>query len=252
VRGGFHLGKEKDSQCPDNNHLETFDDFCIPIEQCPDLLNKEKLPSPTTCLNKQELERLEERIHLANRLLIDLAVSLDHFREKVVIPSQLEKAMKGLKGKKISVEVNCESNKEDDILISGMVTLAGKDFLQIIDEAKINTIVPYHVICEVNSNERIDDVKEGKALLKLESCVRRELTFNFGNTVTSSPELFAIFFGRSLIHFLKSLINSEITVHNEGQLYTGILEKVTEEDFSIKIKDSVKTFSPSDICLISY
>lgn len=275
-------------------------DFCIP-ENCPEIIETPRFPSPTSCLQEERLHELEEKIDAANRLLLDLGLSgeqKEHGRRVL---------FDGLKGKKVKVKINCTQEAGEDIdetqgaeaevshieqivnkklkmsgnphlkkrpktkrgkkkslqykhqrkarkpkkdFIEGTVNLVGRNFVEMTNKQKI-MLIPLSKVCVVLTKKKYEPPVHDPSLIDIDPCFRRELTFNFGETVANDPELIQLFFRINLLQYLKRFTGQKLTLRtSEGQIQ-GIL-KGTDND-SILLDDAASTSAniPAEsICLI--
>ena len=77
--------------------------------------------------------------------------------------------------------------------IEGRVTLAGFNFV-VLQEEEIISILPYSQIETIKPNGRFAEPYPEPELSEIDPCLRRDLTFHFGEVVSSSPELIHLFF----------------------------------------------------------
>jgi hypothetical protein len=244
---------------PPNNEdkSNTSNNFCIPEEKLPDLIDREMLTSPTTCLDHSALERLEHRIKKANELLLDLALTGDHGRETVIANPSLEKAFKKLIGIKISIKTLWPVNILLPInflhyrKVSGVITLVGKDFISI-KSIWGERFLPFHSICFITHDEKDTKSEEdGKVLSDIDPCERRELVLKFGKSVVNSPTLFNIFFGHYMRDILRNHIGQPIIIRTGKKRYTGTINEVKEDKLSLKTRKGLDEINFTEISIFS-
>lgn len=184
-------------------------DFCLPIENCPERRQTKQLPSPTSCLNERELQLLDKQIRLKNTFLLNLALSGK--REENDVQKDIFQA---LAGKRVSISTIYGE-------VTGIVQLAGKDFV-LLQSLNSKVTVRYESIIMSCSNQLLEDTIENQELISPTPCDHRALVLEFGETVAASPELFSIFFGLRLNQYVNGWLEKEIEVlgkkHTTGQL----------------------------------
>ena len=236
----------KDFRCPEFIPAFSTDDFCIPEGCCPERIQQPKFPSPTSCLPEEELEEVEALISEANKLLLNLGLSGEREKEEV-----LEKMFEGLIGQRVVVHLEwpSPSNPEKKMCAKGRIFLVGKDFVLLKDEdEKSDLIIPYeHVNC-IKPNNRFAEPDKEPRLADIEPCFRRQLTFNFGEVVASSPELIQIFFGMTLKIYLLLVVGEKVQVLTDGESMQGILCDVFDETFTLKTNDQIIEITISSVC----
>jgi hypothetical protein len=235
--------------CPEVIPASEPDDFCIPTEKCPERIETDKFSSPKTCLDPEALARLEQRIKAANRLLSDLVLSHENNRETVLIDAALERAFIALKGEKVIIETSCGFTSTKSKSVFGVVCDVGRNFCSIIKNKK-KLYLPYHSICSISHKEKLnlDNVDGKKEGLKLDPCLRRDLTLHFGKTVANSPELFSIFFGHTLPSYLSSQKNKQVTIKTEEDIFQGSIHRIEDEHLFLKDGGSEVGISLNKIC----
>lgn len=239
------------------------DDFFLP-EDCPDVIETPKFPSPTSCLPEGQLQELEEKIDGANRMLLDLGLSNEQ--------SELSRRIlfDGLAGEMVKVKINCsvqdENNRDaspeepieevmnrktDRKKRSKKKRLAKKQnvkrkhrhkkkkrsknllegFVHLVgsDFAQIQKkskifIIPFNKICLVLSKKRYQPSFSKATLEDIDPCFRRDLTFKFGETVADDPELVQIFFRIKLSMYLKTFADEKVTVYTNSVNEVGVLK----------------------------
>lgn len=241
--------------CPEFVPADEPDDFCIPEECCPPRLNQPKYPSPNSCLPEEQLEDLEARIRQANQLLLDLGLSGEREPNEI-----FQSAFDGLVGQRVRVEIECsakeaetngigieseasegepeekEVESEEKIVKSGRVMLVGFDFVVLRSRKGREIIIPFEVIQKIKFCGRYAEPGDEPRLNDIDPCFRRRLTFYFGETVSSSPELIQIFFRLRLRIYLMLLVDKRVKVVLEGKKMKGTLFDVHRETITLKLK----------------
>ncbi|MBE4909417.1 hypothetical protein IMZ08_15300 [Bacillus luteolus] len=223
--------------CPEFVPADAPDDFCIPEECCPPRIKQPMFPAPTSCLPEEQQEELEARIKQANQLLLDLGLSGERTPDEI-----FQRAFDGLVGQKVRVEINCPVSEEVDrnIIKRGRVMLVGFDFVVLRNKNGKEIIIPFEVVNTIKLNGRFAEPNEESELTEIDPCFRRRLTFRFGETVSSSPELIQIFFRLRLKIYLMLLVNKRLKVRLEGEKIKGTLFDVHRETLTLKIKKKKK------------
>ncbi len=226
-----------DFNCPEFVPADAPDDFCIPEECCPPRIKTPKFPSPNSCLPEEQLEELEARIRQANQLLLDLGLSGERTPDEI-----FQRAFDGLVGQEVRVELNCPVSEEvtRNIVKRGRVMLVGFDFVVLRNKNGKEIIIPFEKINKIKLNGRFAEPNDEAELNDIEPCFRRRLTFRFGETVSSSPELIQIFFRLRLRIYLMLLVNKKLKVRLEGEKVKGILFDVHRESLTLKVKRKKK------------
>lgn len=213
--------------------------FYSPLHCCPKRHPSPKLSSPTSCLPQEDLEKVLEKIRKANELLLDLALGEDR-----PINETFQKVFDGLKGVRVKIlsasGETCEGN----------VILSGSDFVVLQDEEK-RFLYPYTQIDLVKPFERFADPYHDPELEEVASCFKRELTFNFGCTVSSSPELLHLFFRISMSIYLLSLEGRHFLVQLDGQSIEGVLKHVDKDSFRLEENEQIRNISLNQIQLLT-
>jgi hypothetical protein len=208
-------------------------DFYIPERCCPERFPSPQLPSPADCLPPEVLERVIEEIRDANELLLDLALADDRPLEET-----FQKVFDGLIG--LQVEIKNQLGET----IEGRVTLAGFNFV-VLQEEEMTFILPYSQIELIKPSGRFAEPFPGPELTEIDPCLRRDLTFHFGEVVSSSPELIHLFFRIQLEIYLLILESKRIQVKVDGSTLEGLLADVNKETIDLKVEGE-RTIIPID------
>ena len=107
--------------------------------------------------------------------------------------------------------------------LEGFVKLVGSDFVQL-EKNRETFIIPFNKICLVLSKKPYHPPRTTAPLLDIDSCFRRDLTFNFGETVAHDPELIQIFFRIKLSMYLKTIADEKVTIYTSSGKEKGILK----------------------------
>lgn len=216
---------EKENKCCCQECIKSGEeesDFCIPHECCPKRIPQPKFSSPTSCLPKEQIREVDELIMKANQLLLDLGL------EKREIREVQEKAFKRIEGLHVEVILDNEQNQ----IVSGTVKLVGFDFVILLGESQ--TLIQYENVKYIQTDGELSAPEYEENLSRINPCLKRDLTFEFGKTVAFSPELIQIFFGLTLVIYLMLVVEKNIDViFKDGEIKSGKLCKVSSDSFSI-------------------
>uniref|UniRef100_A0A1S2LZZ6 Uncharacterized protein n=1 Tax=Anaerobacillus isosaccharinicus TaxID=1532552 RepID=A0A1S2LZZ6_9BACI len=229
--------------CPEFVPTGVDDDFCLPCG-CPEQLPQPKFPSPTSALSPQELEEVEECIMAANDLLLSL-VTDDEINERA-----LQLNLRRLRKQFVTVLVDCGNKKEE---VSGIFLDAGKDFIILVNsETKNVTVITTNRILFFSSANRKTEAHHEQELISIDPCLRRQLTFNFGETVTKSPFLLNLFFGLDLSMFLESYVGyyCYVRTDREKQELDGTLIKIRTNSIELTKYDEKQAVDFDEICIM--
>ncbi len=226
----------------DDKHKNDYDkenNFHVPQQCCPERSPSPKLPSPTSCLPQETLGKVLEKIRDANELLLDLALGEERLSDETY-----QKVFDGLIGMRVEITGLSGDSCE------GAVSLSGYDFVVLRNEEKV-FIYPYSGIDIVKPFGRFADHYADPELSKLDPCFRRELTFNFGDVVSSSPELIHLFFRMRLNIYLLVFEEKHIQLQMEEQTIEGQMKKVDKESINLEVDGKLTTISIDKIKLFT-
>ncbi|GAM13517.1 hypothetical protein [Mesobacillus selenatarsenatis] len=235
------------------------DDFCFP-DDCPERIETLKIPSPTSCMPEGQLYELEEKIDGANRMLLDLGLSneqselgrrilfdglagqmvkikincsdheesnteaspADPIEEVINKKTERKKCYKKKRLAKKKRKHRYKKKKLGKNFLKGYVQLVGSDFVQLQKNRK-TFIIPFNKICLVLSKKPYHPPRSHAPLLDIDPCFRRDLTFNFGETVAHDPELIQIFFRIKLSMYLKTFTDEKVIIYTNSEKVIGLL-----------------------------
>jgi hypothetical protein len=141
------------------------------------------------------------------------------------------------------VENNQDINSFEHGNLSGRVHLVGRDFV-LIRNNKEETLIPLLKISSIKPHDRFAQPINEPELTDIDPCLRRALTFNFGETVASSPELIEIFFKMTLPIFLLIYLDKMVKVTVEDEELEGTLTEIDNESLIITIENGNKRIIP--------
>ncbi|MGB2992710.1 MAG: hypothetical protein WBB47_08760, partial [Paenisporosarcina sp.] len=215
------------------------DYFHIPHRCCPDQFPSPTYPSAADCLPPDMLEQVVEKIRDANELLLNLA--LDDNRPQ---HETYQKMFDGLVG--IRVEITNLLGETTE----GKITLVGFDFV-VLREEEMNIMFPFSEIDSIKPFGRYAEPYHDPELTKIDPCFRRDLTFHFGEVVSSSPELIQLFFRIRLSVYLLLFQEKRILVKTDGLTREGLLTEVNKESITLKVEEESTIFPLAMIRLIT-
>lgn len=217
-----------------------INDFCIPEACCPERLPSPKLPSPTDCLPPNKLEQVLEEIEAANELLLDIALDSDR-----PINETYQKVFDGLIG--IRVEITNGLGES----VEGKVTLSGLEFVSL-EEEGTTWLYPYSQIETIKPYGRYAEPFNDPELSQIDPCFRRELTFHFGDVVSSSPELLQLFFRIPLDVYLLLFKGKHVQVKMMESASEGILADVYKDSITLDEQGETTIIQSEMISLITF
>ncbi|WP_050181967.1 hypothetical protein [Domibacillus robiginosus] len=126
---------------------------------------------------------------------------------------------------------------------SGRVHIAGRDFV-VLKKKEQEIIIPFSKIQSIKSFTRHPGLVKEPALIDIDPLLRRCLTFKFGETVASSPELIHLFFKITLPIFLLGCIDKKVKIVLSKKSIIGFIHEVNEETVTIVTPKKVKRIIP--------
>lgn len=151
--------------------------------------------------------------------------------EQIDRKKRLPKNKRGRK-KHLQSKRKRESMKKVKNIIEGKVQLVGRNFVQLINEGKM-IIIPFSKICVIFTKKRFLPADKEQALIDIDPCFRRELTFNFGETVANDPEMIQLFFRLTLPMFLETIESEKVVVNTDNEQFHGRLKSTDSENLII-------------------
>lgn len=222
------------------------DRFGSPCD-CPKTIPTARFNSPNSPLPPDELNRLQKCIEEINDMLRTIGNPNEPEEGDPPNQRQLQLHFRALRGSLVKVMVDCQ-NEELEIL--GLLQEAGIDFIQV-NTLEQKKLIPFERICSLkHENSKAENFEHEQELLNIDTCLRREITFNFGEIVSRSPELINMFFGIPLRLFLLSLVGCELEIKtdDEDELVSGILCSVNENQFRLQLFENDEQIEPNDSC----
>ncbi|MED3727431.1 hypothetical protein HPB58_13995 [Priestia filamentosa] len=247
---------EREEECFDCEPGGTEDDFCLP-DTCPERIIQPQFPSATSSFPPEQLAEIDACIEKANELLLTLGLQQEEEEEDDVLLQNLHK----LKGQMIEVTISCT---EEDIEPEGTLTcenhyekVHGKFIYNGVDFIILHTMddetvwIPFTKIRWMIQKEQEEILNRDQPLLNIDPCLRREITFNFGQIVPKSPFLLKLFFPLQLSFLLKSFIDCALCVKTFDNKETrGTLVKVTERSLLIETPRKKQGIDFEKVCFI--
>lgn len=216
--------------------------FCSPCH-CPEQIPQPRFSSPNSSFPPEDLEELTRCIEEANELLLSLALERD-LEEQFRF---LQASLRQLRNVCVCVLVDCGEKTEE---IIGLLNDAGKNFLILETEVGNTLLIPFERLLSMKqSEERHSNLKE-QELLEINPCLRRNLTFDFGATVSKSPLLLNLFFGIELSQFLDSFLGYHVYVRTEKNETEGRLLETNDRRIDVKVDGEKQGKDFDEICMI--
>ena len=141
---------------------------------------------------------------------------------------------KRIRKKNMNFKRKRKTRKKGKNFIQGKVHLVGRNFVELTKLGN-KILIPFSRICVILTERRFEPAVHGPALLDIDPCFRRELTFNFGETVAANPDLIQLFFGIHLSKYLESFYGDKLTIYTEKGQKQGILKGI--ENGTILLED---------------
>lgn len=249
---------EREEECFDCEPGGTEDDFCLP-DTCPERIIQPQFPSATSSFPPEQLAEIDACIEEANELLLTLGLQQE--AEEVGEEDVLLQNLNKLKGQMVEVTISC---REEDIELEGMLTCEnhnekvygkfiynGIDFIILYTMDDETVWIPFTKIRWMIQKEQEEVFNENQPLLNIDPCLRREITFNFGQIVPKSPFLLKLFFPLQLSFLLKSFIDCNLRVKTfDNKEIRGTLVKVTERSLLIETPRKKQGVDFEKICYI--
>jgi len=241
------MDDDNEFRCPECVPGQHDGDFFCSNLKCPDSIIQPKFPSPNSSFPPKELAVIVQCIEEANEILLTLGVE----RDSVNLRAKQE-SFRNLRNHHLSVSIDCGDETETQI-INGHLVDSGLDFIIIQSSVGNIVMIPFERVKKIErlSNEQVE-TPPNQELLKIDACLRRALTFNFGQIVPKSPFLLNLFFGLELNLFLESYVGTLIYTKsdNDKMEREGILESITKRGIIMKIDDSIKGIDFDQLCYI--
>lgn len=250
---------EREEECFDCEPGGIEDDFCLP-DTCPERIIQPQFPSATSSFPPEQLEVIDACIEEANELLLTLGLQQEEDGE-VGEDDVLLQNLNTLKGQMVEVIISCteEDIESEETLtcenqfekVCGKFIYSGIDFIILHTKDDETIWIPFAKIRWMIQKEQEEVLNEDQPLLNIDPCLRREITFNFGQIVPKSPFLLKLFFPLQLSFLLKSFIDCDLCVKTFDNKETqGTLVKVPERSLLIETPRKKKGIDFEKICYI--
>lgn len=115
---------------------------------------------------------------------------------------------------------------------SGRVYVVGRNFI-LLKKKKYEILIPFSRVHSIKSFNRYPQLIKEPVLLNINPCLRQSLTFNFGETVASSPELLHLFFRMTIPIFLLGYIDKKVKIVWPEKSITGFVHEVDKETITL-------------------
>lgn len=221
------------------SHKENSDCYEESANNCPKKIRTPLFSSPNSGLPEEQLNELQHCIEEANNLLRTLGTQSNPENTR-----QLQLHLLKLQGLHVSVKIkfNFKETRERNIRKilenqtidsieekKGVLGSTGRDFIQL-DTKSGCIFILFERLASItrlnNDQEHKQDAKERK--------VNKELVLNFGEFVSTQPNLINLFFGIPLHTLLQNYIGENVEVKTDKQIVSGTLVTVDETNLQIK------------------
>ncbi|MCP3762350.1 hypothetical protein NLX67_08095 [Domibacillus sp. A3M-37] len=126
---------------------------------------------------------------------------------------------------------------------SGRVYVVGRDFVLLKKKEK-DIIIPLSKVHSIKSFNRYPQAIKEPALLNIDPCLRRSITFKFGETVASSPELTQLFFKMTMPIFLLHLLDKKVKIMISTKEIHGLVHEINKETLTIVMANKERKIIP--------
>lgn len=246
-RNDFIFAGHDEFRCPECRSSSHDGDFFCSKLKCPEQIPQPKLPSPNSSLSPEELAEIRECMKQANEILLTLGVERDAENLRA-----MQESFRRLRNHYFTVIIDC-GDKQEEHTIKGHLVDSGVDFIIIQSNIGNIVMIPFERIRKMERllMEKVDAPPE-QELLKIDACLRRALTFQFGHIVAKSPFLLNLFFGLEFRLFLESYVGSIIYVKSENERIErdGKLEDITKRGIIMKVDDEIKGIDFDELCYL--
>ncbi|RFU61742.1 LSm family protein [Peribacillus glennii] len=157
-------------------------------------------------------------------------------KNKIYIRWQKAKKRKSNRGLQEQEPSQQETASDESVILMGRVEVVGKDFVMLKDDMK-EFLIPFAQIRFIKLQNRFVHRPHEPELLDIDPCLRRSITFNFGETVASSPELIRIFFKLNLSIFLLLQLRKLVKIQLKDEVFVGIVDEVSEESVGLQMEN---------------
>lgn len=138
----------------------------------------------------------------------------------------------------------------DNGKLKGNVQVIGRDFV-LLRRNKVEILIPLIRVSLIKAHERFAHPDHGTELFDIDPCLRRDLTFNFGETVASSPKLIEIFFKLTMPIFLLIHLRKKVTIKLADEELVGTLKEINKDSLVISMKNNkIRVVPLLSICFI--
>lgn len=236
-------------RCPECVSGEHDSDFFCSFVKCPEQIPQPRFPSANSSLSPEELEEVTECIKQANDILLTLGLERDPENPNL---RSLQQVFRSLRNHYFVVTIHCGEELEEQTL-KGHLVDSGLDFIIIQSSVGNMVLIPFERIKLLERLLREDiPPPPDQELLKIDPCLRRALTFHFGQVVSKSPFLLNLFFGLELKLFLESYVGSFIYLKSERDKkeQDGKLTKVKKRGIVLEVDGEKQGLEFDELCYI--
>lgn len=201
------------------------------------------------CCSHDEKEQLPESE--AENEPIEL---VEQFEIELKTPSQKRKKKRLLKKinnkKNLLIKRKRKLRKKNKSIIEGKVQLVGRDFVQLMEKGQ-KILIPFSKVFVTLTKKQFQPAVHEPSLINIDPCFRREITFNFGETVANDPELVQLFFRIKLSMYLKTSVGERILVKTDSERLQGIVKSIDSKNIIIDHTAGRSTsISMNSVCYI--
>jgi hypothetical protein len=241
----FEEGNE--FRCPECVSGEHDSDFFCSFLKCPEQIPQPRFPSANSSLSPEELAEVKECIAQANKILLTLGLERDPENLR-----GLQHVFRSLRNHYFAVTINCGEEQKEETLKGDLVD-SGLDFIILQSDVGNIVMVPFERITLLVRllKEEVPPLPD-QELLKIDPCLRRALTFHFGQVVSKSPFLLNLFFGLELKLFLECYVGSFVYVKSERDKkeLDGKLTDVKKSRIVVEVDHERQGIEFDELCYI--
>ena len=182
-------------------------------------------------------------VGLAKAKVVQQKQKKKRYWTKKIVRLKKKKKRRGKKNGKSNVISSVSNKKRAKDKLKGYVHLSGRDFV-LLRRNNGTTLIPLRRIELIKARNRFAEPSHEPQLLDIEPCFRRALTFHFGKTVASSPELIQLFFRLTIPVFLLTHLGNKVKIKIEDDEIQGTLKEVNKESVVISTRDETEKTIP--------
>lgn len=245
--------------CEIATHKKYSDCYEESANNCPKKIKTPLFSSPNSGLPEEQLNELQHCIEEANNMLRTLGTQSNPENTR-----QLQLHLLKLQGLPVSVKIqfNFKETRERNIRKilenqtidsieekKGVLGSTGRDFIQLNTKSGCIFILFERLVSINRLNNDQDHKQDAK-----ERKINKELVFNFGEYVSTKPNLINLYFGIPLHTLLQNFMGKNVEVKTDKQIVSGTLVTVDETKLQIKIpsKSRNRKLTLKDICFLKF